>query len=55
MLEFIVLGQIPGTSLVITFSWIVAIGAIAGGATALHSVHRHHDHPLLPAVDEITL
>ena len=28
MLEFIVLGQIPGTNIVLNFSWIVAIATL---------------------------
>jgi hypothetical protein len=31
MLEFIVLGQIPGTNIVLNFSWIVGIATVAVG------------------------
>lgn len=44
MLEFIVLGQIPGTGLVITFSWIVAATVVIGIASLLrHEVNQRHN------------
>jgi hypothetical protein len=44
MLEFIVLGQIPGTQVQITFAWflIAALGAIA---YLLHKVKRDNSKP----------
>ena len=40
MLEFIVLGQIPGTSVVITFSWAMSIITVVAGVSLLHMVRR---------------
>lgn len=43
MLEFIVLGQIPGTHFVLTFSWIVAFAVIGAGATLIRREYRHRE------------
>lgn len=43
MLEFIVLGQIPGTGFVITFSWVVAAATVLGGISLLRYEHRHQN------------
>ena len=55
MYELIVLGQIPGTDLVITFSWFVAIATIAGGFAMLRSTHKHHDHAHQTNIKDTTL
>lgn len=43
MLEFIVLGQIPGTGIVITFSWVLAAALVLCGASILrHEYSQRH-------------
>ncbi len=39
MLEFIVLGQIPGTHIQITFAWFL-FGALAGLSYVLHKIKQ---------------
>lgn len=43
MLEFIVLGQIPGTHFQITFAWF-ALGLLAGLIWVDYKIHRSHKH-----------
>lgn len=43
MLEFIVLGQVPGTGIVLTFSWVVAIAFVTLlGALLRHEYTQRH-------------
>ena len=44
MLEFIVLGQIPGTGFVITFTWAIGLITVIAGIGLLRREHKHHDH-----------
>lgn len=44
MLEFIILGQVPGTNVVITYSWVLAVGTVMVGASILKRTHNQHDH-----------
>lgn len=40
MLDFFVLGEIPGTNMVLTFSWVVIVGVVLlgfGEATVLYA------------------
>ena len=55
MLEFIVLGQIPGTGLVITFPWMITIITIIGGVALLRREHRHHDHLQQTSIEELAI
>ena len=55
MLEFIVLGQIPGTRLVITFQWVVVMATLAAGYAALHVAHKHQVTISPLSIEEITL
>lgn len=55
MLEFIVLGQIPGTNLVITFSWAVAIATVVAGMSLLYRIHNQHHIDKLVELEEITI
>ncbi len=41
MLDFIVLGDIPGTHLQITFAWVVFF-VLVGLITVDYKIHRHH-------------
>lgn len=54
MLEFIVLGQIPGTGVIITFSWVIGIATILFGSSLLRSTHKRHGHVQSLHVDEVT-
>jgi hypothetical protein len=55
MLEFIVLGQIPGTGLVITFPWVVTLITIIGGVSLLRREHKHHDIMQQVSIEEAAL
>ena len=55
MLEFIVTGQIPGTGLVITFPWIVALLTVAGGVALLRREHKQHDHMQQVSIEEVAI
>lgn len=45
MLEFIVLGQIPGTPLQITFYWVLIAAVLAMGLSARHwQAHEEQPH-----------
>lgn len=55
MLEFIVLGQIPGTGFVITFGWIVGLITVATGVGLLRYEHKHHDLMQLVSIEETAL
>lgn len=55
MLEFIVLGQIPGTDIVITFSWAVAVATVVVGTSLLYRIHSQHNISKLVELEEITI
>lgn len=55
MLEFIVLGQIPGTGFVITFSWVVAVSTVVIGVSLLRHVHNERAVTQTVAIEEITI
>lgn len=55
MLEFIVLGQVPGTGFVITFSWVVAVMTVVIGLSSLRHEHNHHELEQQVEIEEITL
>lgn len=54
MLEFIVLGQVPGTSFIITFSWAVAVITVMVGSTMLTKAH-HHDQTQQVSIEELAI
>jgi hypothetical protein len=43
MMEFIVLGQVPGTGLVVSFSWVVATATIFAGYSFLKHEQRQRE------------
>ena len=55
MLEFIVLGQVPGTRFVITFSWFLVIAIVAIGASTFHHKYKHSLHDNQAGLEEISL
>ena len=44
MLEFLVLGQIPGTHMVLTLPWVVAIAVVTCGSLFVRHEHKRHGH-----------
>lgn len=54
MLEFIVLGEVPGTSFIITFSWVVALATLVVGAGLFRRAHRPQQTNSA-TVEEITI
>jgi hypothetical protein len=54
MEQLIVLGEIPGTHIQITFSWY-ALAIIAGLATLAYRTHRRHLDQLQQQLTAITL
>lgn len=55
MLELIVTGQIPGTPIVITFQWVLAIFGLVFGATMARQITRQHRQTNAVSLEEITL
>lgn len=55
MLEFIVLGEIPGTGLVITFSWAVAIITVIAGISLLRRIRKDRITSNLVTIEETTI
>jgi len=55
MLEFIVLGQVPGTGFVLTFSWVIAFAAVFFGVNVLYYEHKKHDAMHQAPLEEIAL
>lgn len=55
MLEFIVLGEVPGTRVVITFSWAVAIITIATGISLLRRIRRERTISQMVSIEELTI
>lgn len=57
MLEFIVLGQIPGTHIIITFQWAVILAVLLTCAVVMRRVKKHNlDHTAVSQhIAEITL
>ena len=55
MLELIVLGQVPGTGVVITFSWAVAIITVLTGVSLLRRVRRDRTVNHLVKIEEVAL
>ena len=56
MLEFIVLGEVPGTTIIITYSWVIALTTILAGYSLLRTSHKRHNHSYDNAdIEKITL
>jgi hypothetical protein len=55
VLELIVTGQIPGTPIVITFQWVLAIVGLVCGVSIARQMTRQHRHASHPKLEEITL
>jgi hypothetical protein len=55
MMEFIVLGQVPGTGLVISFSWVVAIATVFAGYSFLKHEQKQRDLEQKITVEEQAL
>lgn len=43
MLDFMVTGQVPGTRVVITFTWIVAVMTVVIGGAMIRRLHKQHE------------
>ena len=59
MLEFIVLGQVPGTHLIITFNWVLIVAAFALFGVEIYRIsqrrkHAKHSNPV-NQINEIAL
>lgn len=55
MLELIVLGQVPGTGVVLTFSWVVALVTIIGGGGLLRHIRKQRDLHQQITIEETAL
>ncbi len=53
MLEFIVLGQIPGTSLVVTFSWVLVATLLITFSLPFVFIQRHRLRKLIRQIRHI--
>jgi hypothetical protein len=53
MLEFIVLGQIPGTHIVLSFELVLGIVAFGLGMLTSRLVARHYEERVLQAIPEL--
>jgi hypothetical protein len=55
MMELIVLGEIPGTHIVITFQSTLAIMSLLLGVAIARQITKQHNHSNDTSVEEITL
>ncbi len=55
MLELIVLGEIPGTHIVITFSGVLAVMAMLFGASIARAIKKYSRLDQRVRIDDITL
>lgn len=55
MLELIVLGEVPGTQVIITFSWVIAIISVATGTVLLRRTHKQREISDYGNVEDKTL
>ncbi len=55
MLELIVLGQVPGTKIVITFSWAVALLTMLSGVSMLRRIRNQRITSNLVHIEETTI
>lgn len=54
MLEFIVLGQIPGTNLVVTFKWVVIAAAFLVVCLPIFLANLHRFRKLIRHIQQVT-
>lgn len=55
MLEFIVLGQIPGTEIVITFSWVITVASLLFGVSVLRHELKHRQLEQQVSIEELAI
>lgn len=55
MLELIVLGEVPGTHIVITLSWAIALMTVFFGSAALRAAHRKQLNKDTVRIEDIVL
>lgn len=55
MLNFIVSGQIPGTPIVLTFQWVLAIASLALGVVIARQITHQNRRNSVVDVEEVTL
>lgn len=55
MFEFIVSGQIPGTPIVITFQWVLALAGLFFGMSIARKFTRTHRQNNVANIQEFTL
>ncbi len=55
MLEFIVLGQIPGTHFVLTFSWVVALATVSTGTLLIRREHIRRELMQQVEIEEVAI
>jgi hypothetical protein len=55
MLEFIVLGQVPGTQIVLNFSWIVTIATLLLGTTLIKHERRQRQTSQQVSIEELAI
>lgn len=55
MLEFIVLGQVPGTSFVITLPWVITIAMLVLGTSVMKHEYKQRHAATQPAIEELAI
>jgi hypothetical protein len=55
MLEFLVLGQIPGTQIVITFQWVLIVASLGFGVLLGRRIAKQSHNGNAQVVEDITL
>lgn len=55
MLEFIVLGEVPGTGVVVTFSWAVAVATVVVGMSLLRNIRKERAISQMVSIEELTI
>jgi hypothetical protein len=55
MLEFIVLGEIPGTNIVLNFSWIVVIATLAVSVGIIKYEYTQRHVPKQISIEEMAI
>lgn len=55
MLEFIVLGEVPGTGVVVTFSWAVAVATVIVGMSLLRNIRKERAISQMVSIEELTI
>ncbi len=52
MLEFIILGEVPGTQFIVSLSWVLAVATVLFGGTILRQIHKKHDQSQLSTTED---